>query len=497
MDVLKIAATVFFLGLIVAFIAWTIMYGWKNWRTARRSNPPATNQKEVVKKDIYINEFWWSFGFRPIVCSLAGAAIASLLWLLIGGMTLLGIFAYNFITMWFWLGITTITTLILTQNEEDDMGNPVTETVPEVYYGAVVTWRGMVVSVFGRNVIRTTGTYHWTGKVFRFGRTSKTDPTFTDKPPTYDDKNPTEETKGAGFINLGKIPVQIWNNPGDRKNPQRAFIRATSSNLALIIGTMTLNLRVVKPYQILNNDDATLKVADRARQEFRELCEIFVDSDIVRLMKYMEQIMRGKRAVTCFLPESVGAVPTGSMIRNRSGKPMIRIIDIPEGADEATVESLSDAAMIAFAEEVKLNANGKQLKAVETEIAGIKTVSVSVVYVSSPITEMIAEIGCVLDSIIFGDIDLSPPVTAAANQASAEMKEREAEMEDALTRVANRKVLLPTAEELANAGFELAQILESQRSGNKQAQVVYAAGTSNPLVAPAVAAASIIQGTKP
>jgi hypothetical protein len=158
----------------------------------------------------------------------------------------------------------------------------------------------------------------------------------------------------------------------------------------------------------------------------------------------------------------------------------------PEG-DEA-------AAIQAFTAEVLANADRKQLKSIMRKVAGVDSIKVEVKYVEKTITEAVEAIGYEIIDIIFSDIKLSPKVVEAAEEASAEAKQREAELEDARTKKEARQVLLPTKAELANPGFELAQILAAQRGGNKQAQVVYTAGGNNPLVAAAVAGASQLQG---
>jgi hypothetical protein len=429
----------------------------------------------TIEEDILINEFWWSFGFRPLVCGLAGVAIASAVWLAVAVATWFGFFGYNFISIWLWLGMATVPAFLFAQNEEDADGNPIVEKVPQPNFGALVTWRGMVVRFGTYNLVRTTGDYPWTGKALGFSRTTKTDTTFTDTPEASD-----------GFINRGTIQMKIWNK-GDHENPNTT-ITGNAKNVAVVTGTLTLSIIIKKPSLLLLTTDATLKVADRARQAYRELLVKFVDNDLLTLNEHKQEIIEGKRTLTCFLPKSVGSLKTGSMIRDRGGIPMIKTLKPGDNLEEAMIE---------FAQEVKLKADKDQLKAVTAKVARVNTVTVSVVQIHDPITDVIKSIGGELEAIIFGDMAMSAPVTEAANNASAEAKQREGEIEDAKTRVMTRQILLPTMEELDNPGFELAQILESQRSGNKQAQVVYAAGTSNPLVAPAVAAASIIQGARP
>jgi hypothetical protein len=319
---------------------------------------------------------------------------------------------------------------------------------------------------------RTSGRYRWTGRRLGFDRSRKVLELFTLADPDQE-----------GILLGETIPIEIWNAP-DSKNISKS-VEALARNEARVNSGITLLVKARKPVKALNNQDPLLAVANRMRQEYREVIGHFNDSDVLALAPHLKAIMLGQKILFCYLHSSVGLVKAGSMLRDMSGVAMFKILP-PEG-DEA-------AAIQAFTAEVLANADRKQLKSIMRKVAGVDSIKVEVKYVEKTITEAVEAIGYEIIDIIFSDIKLSPKVVEAAEEASAEAKQREAELEDARTKKEARQVLLPTKAELANPGFELAQILAAQRGGNKQAQVVYTAGGNNPLVAAAVAGASQLQG---
>lgn len=444
-----------------------------------KSNEKQTDDKELDEKrpwkhDIFINVFWWQW--VRVIVSLEGGIIVGLsVWLVVEIASLLGLFSYNFVSFFIFMMVAAIVFFITVQSDENEENVTVVEIVPEAAYAALITWFGMVVSIGGRNFYRTSGRYTWTGKYLGFGRLTKE--VKEDDP--FMNKN--------GFIRMEKIPFVVWKDAGARKDPNRTTVSASAKNNAPLSGKIILMITLEKPIRTVNNQDAALEIAEAVRQEWRELVLLLVDADVQRLMHNIEDVMRGKVVITCFLPKSVGAVRAGSMIRTRSGTSLYRVVEPDE--DPKIAEENRKKAEEEFRKDVEERADPRMLKEVKDPKGPIP---INEIKVSSSISKVVQNIGGKLDEVIISNIQLSEAVVKAAEQASAEIEERLAELEHADTQVEVQKRLQEGHKE--NNPDDLSRLAAIQQGGGEVRFVHVTGANANALAALGVAAAGNIKG---
>jgi len=348
--------------------------------------------------------------------------------------------------------------------------------VPGPNYGALLTWAGMVLPAF-----LTTGKYPWTGRLLGFGWLKVKSETIAN---------------AEGFVNLGDITFQVWNSASATDAKDKSIIALPAKNRAPVKGSLTLILERVKPRLWLDAQDAGLDVGERARQEYQEIIEHLIDTDVAAVQSVMSDWMIGEKFITSFITKNTPHHKAGAIIRDERGLVMITRV-----GEHDPNEKVEDARR-RFIADLYHHADTDMLKAItkEVEVGGIKAkeLSLSEIQASSPITEVIEERGYKLKRVTYGDISLSTKVTEAAEQASAEADERRSQMDSASTNAEVRKLLMPTPEELANPElYQLTTILaaaQDDKSGN--VKVIMVPGGSK-LTTGLMAAATHAGGTKP
>jgi len=256
---------------------------------------------------------------------------------------------------------------------------------------------------------------------------------------------------------LGDVPFPVWDH-ADADKATRTIINAPAKNRAEIKGTLTLILDPINPLLALNSADPALDLGDRARQEFREVATRFVDTDLAALQEKVGDLMKGVAAVTAFLTRAITGHKEGAMVRDDSNEPIIELV--AKDSDLDTTKGMVKS---------KLSKRGmkKMLRAAVQDDSD--EIAVDVIQVSQPVTEVIDKIGYRLKRATFGDIILSAPVQNAANQASSEVDQHTTAVKTARAEKAARLERLPSDEELANPGYELAAMAAAAgeaRGGN-------------------------------
>jgi hypothetical protein len=426
----------------------------------KKTEAAASPLEEVVRPGWYFDAISWNLKFRPIV-SVAGAIIATVgiqllltigLWLLsveenpVGG-------SFEVILM-----IAFFTVLFST--EDSGVG---TLVVPPTMFVSELSWFGTPLPIYLRS-----SEYSWLGRKLGFGFISKVSEPFTD------DK---------GFVKTGQVVFRVWNNADAAKGTkERTFVTAPSKNDAVISTILTLAVEVINPRLCLNSDKPDQLFGDKARQSFRDMVTMFVDTDIPKLHSVLVNLYQGEALVTCFIGQPFPGYKVGSMVRSRTGEPMFELVKPGETAEEAysrlecrMTKRCDDNVLIAVA-----NKSG--------ELEG--KYQYEVVKVTKPITTFLPSIGCLLTEVTFAGIEFSEKVRAAAEQASAEQNEGISQIASAKTQKAARKELLPTEEEVKNPGFELSMMLAAAQDDKSDGvQVLHISG-GNQLINAAVAGAS-------
>ncbi len=434
-------------------------------------------KNEIKRVGLYLNAADWYF-FRFGVSLLLAVLTVMMVQIIIYGFPLLiGVNLNHLSAWWFWILVTLNFTYVYARGE-DSTGF----SVPGKNFLAVLTWLGMPLPVY-----LETGAYTWSGKRLGFGRLTAVKADFTT--PLEGKENSTANVAGDGFLIGGPNTFKVWNS-ADSKEKDRTIIKAPTKNRADIRASLTLILEVVDPLKLLDSDDPALDIGDRARQEIRELFNLFVDTDVPNLQSVTAEVLMGTRLVTVFLPQPKGnqAHKLGAMIRTVGGDAIFTVLRSQPDTEEFKNE------VAAFTKRIMDEADADQLKLVSKQNSqGQVEIKLDWVVVSKPLSEVLSALGLRLQRATFGDIILSDEVTKAANAASAEADQRIAELADARTKAAARKVMLPGEEELQNPAWETAMILaEAKGQGpNGTIRVVFTPGADS-LTRAAVAGASQI-----
>lgn len=345
--------------------------------------------------------------------------------------------------------------------------------VPGTRNATLATWLGIPLSL-----VLNSGEYKWTGKRLGFGRAEVV---FGPDKGDFTDEN--------GFAKAGPITFSVWNT-GHSTESHRSTIIAPAHNRANISATLTIILQIVNLRRLLDQTDPAQDIGDRARQEFREFVNSFVDTDIPSLANVAIHVLNGTKLVSCFLPEAVGVYKAGSMIRDHGGRAMFKLI--PQNkSPEVEAEYVEE-----FANDVLANAHPTLLEHVlkDGEASGTREVLIKKIQVKQPIIEVINEVGMRLKRTTMADVVFSDPVTAAANQASAEADERVSQIASAKTNKAARQEMLPSKEELENPAWETAMLIQAAQDDKNESIRIVVVPNGDKLTKAAVAGASQIGG---
>ncbi len=403
-----------------------------------------TRAKKIRVHDLRLNPITWNFVFRPTVCVLAGMLVAGLVKILMWTLFLLSFIPYDPVSMSIFISITTLVCIAVIRRDETP------EKVPETDYGALVTFMGMVIPI-----IRTSGDYTWPGKKLLLDRSRKAFLGVTDK---------NGKALEEGFVPLGDITFQVWDSAhaGDKK--ARSSLTRPAKNRAPVTGSLTLIGDFPNPRLWLKAVDPALDLGDRARQEYQEMIATIVDTDVDAIQAMMQDYLLGKPLLTTFVTENVNGYKAGAMIRDVTGLVMCKVVQ--EGEDIENEKLL-------FADKIRNEADPKML-AILTK--GGRPIPVVVLQVSDPLTEVTVERGMNIRRVTFGDVTLSEKVSNAAEQASAESDERNAQLASAKTNKEVRKALQPTPTEMKNPElYQLTTVLAAaadDKNGNIKVTLV-------------------------
>lgn len=423
---------------------------------------PARWAREIFRCGLYGDLY--GIGFNPVtwyifrggVALTAAAAATGLLWsadLALGSEMVNWFVASGMFTafaFWFW------------QAEPGDG-----EEVP-FNHAALVTWLGMPLPIY-----RVNGPYPWTGKRLGFDRTREV-------------KQAKDKPIGGnadGFIFLGQIPIQIWNEADEEGVIQMKNI---AKNFADITGTLTIVPHISNLRKWISSDDPILDLADRARAAYRTVKTFFTDRDIAEAKTVVGKLMSGKHLLTCFLLKGVEGYERGQMVRDESDLAMFEIV-----RDDETVADATTRFLRRIEEELAPSMRARGVIARNAD----GTPRIRELYISETLDEVAEAVGTRIDRATIGNIVLSDPVRVAANSASSEVDQARAMLASARATKASRRELILTKKQLENPSYEMATMLPFAQDNPNAVQVVYTPG-GNALVSAAVAGASQINKGK-
>jgi len=334
-------------------------------------------------------------------------------------------------------------------------------SVPESY--------ALMVTFFGARykIYLTEGDYPWIGRRLLLGRSKRVVEPATDL---------------NGFIFLGELQIVIWDQGSDKKkNPTLSVVARDSST---IFANLLISIKLFDPMEWLNSTDPLLGIAERARSTFRTAAEFFVGKDNPSLKNVLRDLMVGKTFVGSFLQKQIGLAPQGSVVQDVAG---VALFEIVKPSSDSSVASANIAAA-----EKSLTERYKNISpASETAIKGRdgKT-HFEDRSIDESLLEVIESAGATLLRVSIGDVTLSEKFAEEANKAASEVLQRAGQLASAATVKESRKILAPTAEEVAAPGYEMATIIAAAQD-NKGVKIVYSPGADS-LTRAAIAGASQI-----
>lgn len=417
-----------------------------------------SNSKIAGKEGYYFNYLKFNFIFRPVICLALGMLVSLLIFIMFTAMeaftSLNNPITFKFAIM---IGLL-LSALFSIPTDNDEL------TVPETAFAAQLMWFGIPLPVY-----LTTSEYTWIGRTLGFSISKRVLDSFTDE---------------NGFIKTGEVQFSVWNEPGAKPGSRdRDYISAPTKNEAEIKASILLVIEYLDPMKVLRSDNPALDLGNRARQEFRELCNKFVDTDIPKLHSELEPLLMGKLVVTSFISKTIKGHKVGSMICNRAGDPLFTHQEENESEEQTIVR---------FVKTMQKEADEEMLANVKSGSGTNSTYDIAPIKLSKPIGDLLDELGYVLKRVTFADIEFADEVQKAANEASAEQNQAKTQLQSAETISQARRLLMPNKDEINNPGFELAQVIAAaQDNKNGNIRVIMVPG-GNSLTSAAIAGASQI-----
>ena len=409
------------------------------------------------KKGLFFNPFTFNLIVRPAASFGGGLMYTSLFYMLqfAPSITLdalnieneLNINIINASNWWLFVGL--MGTLIALPDT-----NP-KEVVP-VEYAACMTIFGMPFRLY-----RTTGRYGWTGKWILLSRTNVVMPPFTDS---------------DGFIFLGGVPIQIWNNAQSRDDIALSSIAKDGSTIVINLQITTL-LR--DPLCWILNQDSILILAERTRAAARASIKFFTGRDVAEIKSVLNSLMIGDVIYTCFLQETVEEHKKGSIIVDRADAPIF--VKLSEHEDETKAKAALQKA-------IKEGASDAMIKAVDD---GNGKPFIEKRSVEETMKAALDRVGAEIYDASVGDVSFSEEVETQANLAAGEEFQALARLASAKS-TAEAQAVLAEAQKGELAPDDMSRLIAAAQD-NPNIKVTYVPGADS-LARAAVAGASQLKG---
>jgi len=293
------------------------------------------------------------------------------------------------------------------------------------------------------------------------------------------------ELQGRVFI--GQRILQIWNDRTTKNINISLPARAGSS----VIVNLTITVRTVDPMLWASADDPILKISEQARAGLRKAVQFFRDTDIAGAKSAVAALIEGDRVVTAFTMKKSGSQLFGTMVQEKSGVPMYRVIKmIKKGEDITAYMANIQVVKEEFRQEVARLGNPELLKAASDS----EGLVVAVLNIEESVDEVMEKVGVTLDKIVISDAQLSQVVREASERAAAEGAQREAQLTSAETQSEVIRKLSEAREGLKTD--DLDRLIAATQDGNEGIQIIHVTGNNTDLVKGLVAGGQQIGGKK-
>ncbi len=424
---------------------------WMSLKKAKFAKWRKTTHEDRIAEGKFIgwriSAFQWNVIVRPILSVLAGLAIACTLFIIdaLVGSDILDFTIVSLLTMLF--------ASVFAVSDG-------TETVPSAH-AAMLTFFGKRIRVY-----RMEGNYWWTGEKLFLGRYKPAPGASVQVPAIVD---------SSGFINLGDVPVSIWDRK-DRKDV--VLMELVASDSTTIQATLVVELRVLNPWEWTQNEDPILAIAERARSAFRTAASFFTAEDNAAVKSVLGTLMSGHTLISSFLNKVVGSDPRKTIIRDMAGVAMYAIVRQP--VSDRHIEETKGV----FRERLVKDADRSMLESIKNG----SEYSIETRSVEDALEEVVEGVGATLIRASVGTLILPGEITAAANKAASETRQREGQVASARAFAAAKKIM----DEAKTSGDEVAAAIAAA-ADNPNIKVIFVPG-ADPLTRAAVAAATQING---
>jgi hypothetical protein len=376
---------------------------------------------EKRKKGLYFNVLWFRIVILPAVSIIVGLLLA-----LIATLTI------NWVASYFnsefkvnFLIFLALAVLGGTLNYKSGGG---TFTVPNQHV-AVLTLLGKRLDWHLQE-----GIYPEFGATSVFGRSKEVKNGFT-----TDASHPN----GPGFVNMGIIPFQIWNDRADKKQ----ILENIARNSSTVFASLLLEVMVFYPRKVLDSGDPLLSLAERARTSFRTAISFFIDRDNASVKTILVKLMVGQTIVTSFVNKKGEAYfDQGAMVKNRGGTAMYLPVEDNNGATHhSPAEAKADydrrvrETKTVFRKNLEEEADEIMYENLPKKKNG--EVVVEDKSVEDSLEEVLDSIGTYLKNASVSNIQYSEIVREEANQAASESFKSKS-MKDSARAQADSEVLL-------------------------------------------------------
>lgn len=416
---------------LIRFLRLPLAYLKREHRESKKKEQEARNKRKVERAEPvgrYLGAFAVNTFYRIGVSALAAIAIMVVIFVIDH------VFGAGLLPWWGAMGATLLLLLIFALNDEFDAKGTGKEKYLKVpaKYVAILTF-------FGRrlNVYLEEGDYYWFGAKLGFGVSTE----------KLQNRAAYGYEASHGYVFVGDRTMLIWSNMNEKGQTRLTAVSGDGSDQT---ATLTLTFKVYWPMQWADADDPIQNLADRARSGLRTIASFLPTFDNIKMQTIFSGLMGGGTLITALTEERVDIYDRGSVIQDRSGRHIFKLIPYASGREPAEFKALRDLKRKEVENEIKANGWPKMLEAVKNDEDGTFLVQeFSLNRDSDPdhndvnrhIIPVLNDCGCHLEYATVGEILQSDEVQKQANKASGEAFERLGQRMNAASMQENTKTM--------------------------------------------------------
>jgi hypothetical protein len=281
---------------------------------------------------------------------------------------------------------------------------------------------------------------------------------------------------GPGFVNMGRLSFQLWNDMEE----QSPVLINVARNGASVHTTVLIVLRVVNPNLVISADKPSKEVFERARTAIRSGNAFFTDKDNAFVKTIMVKLMMGKTVITAFVKtKDTTKYENGSVIRDHGGTAIIaeiadtELANLSEEALRIKIEEEKERFRIKLEEEADPDML-EEVPRVEGKLL------ISTRSVDQSLDEVLEPNGIVLESASVSNVQFSKSVMEAANRAASEVFQARIMHDSAVAQARAEAALKDERDRNGYFPEEIDKILIAAQDNDK-IKIVHVSGTGSEL----------------